>query len=44
MKMVLIGVILSRLGSDSRLSDDTLYGAAIARWLEHFDEGFNFVD
>ena len=25
--------------SDSRLSDDTLYGAAIARWLEHFDRG-----
>jgi len=22
---------------DSRLSDDTLYGAAIARWLEHFE-------
>ena len=24
---------------DSRLSDDTLYGAAIARWLEHFEGG-----
>ncbi len=23
--------------ADSRLSDDTFYGAAIARWLEHFD-------
>jgi len=23
--------------ADSRLSDDTLYGAAIARWLQHFD-------
>ena len=23
--------------SDSRLSDDTLYGAAVARWLEHFE-------
>lgn len=22
---------------DSRLSDDTLYGAAVARWLEHFE-------
>jgi len=23
---------------DSRLSDDTLYGAAVARWLEHFEK------